>query len=274
MFDAFYSYAKANLKHRYPLLIAGGCGLNCDWNSKWRDCDLFPEVFVPPVTNDSGSAIGTAIDAQFVYSGNAKVTWSVYSGPEFVLDGYSSNFKEVELDVHKISAALENGCVVAWVQGRSEIGPRALGNRSILAAPFHMHTKERLNDIKKREWYRPIAPVCLEEDADLLFGLKSNSPFMLYFAQVRADGIDAIKHVDGSARVQTVNKDQNPPLYMLLKAFKQRTGVGALCNTSLNRKGRGFFSRSSDLFEFAGEQHIDLVVINNRTYASVEFSGY
>src|SRR5690606_6394276 len=86
IFDRFFQYAKENLKEGYPLLISGGCGLNCEWNSRWKDCGLFADVFVPPCANDSGSAIGTAIDAQFHYTGNAKIEWDVYAGEEFVVD--------------------------------------------------------------------------------------------------------------------------------------------------------------------------------------------
>ncbi len=156
--------------------------------------------------------------------------------------------------------------MIAWVQGKSEIGPRALGNRSLLASPFRASTRERLNRIKQREWYRPIAPVCLQEDANRLFGLNGGSPFMLYFQPVYAPELQAITHVDGSARVQTVSRDQNPALYDLLVAFKRRTGFGVLCNTSLNRKGQGFINRNSELFAYARENEIDAVVVNSRCY--------
>lgn len=268
LFTTFFAYAEKHLRKGYPLLIAGGCGLNCDWNSQWRACGLFRDVFVPPVPNDSGSAIGTAIDAQFMSSGLAKVKWNVYSGPDFVLDGGEGFFLESELDKHKIGELMAKGCVVAWINDRSEIGPRALGNRSILAAPFTKEMKDRLNQIKNREWYRPIAPVCLEDDAKELFGLDGSSPFMLYFQRVRVRGLDAVTHFDGTARVQTVNAEQNKPLYDLLQAFKMLTGFGVLCNTSLNRNGMGFFGRSSDLFVFAQEKNIDVVVINSRVFLS------
>jgi predicted NodU family carbamoyl transferase len=266
MFDLFFSYARVHLRKRYPLLIAGGCGLNCDWNTRWRDCGLFRDVFVPPVPNDSGSAIGTAIEAQFVFSGVAKIEWNVYSGPAFLMDGGTGCFEESTLDYNEIADMLTQGRVIAWVHDRAEIGPRALGHRSLLAAPFKTEMKDRLNKIKEREWYRPIAPVCLEEDSLRLFGLHRRSPFMLFFQPVYVSGLDAITHVDGSARVQTVNESENQQLYQLLKAFRLRTGFGVLCNTSLNRKGRGFFGRSSDLFDFAAEKGIDAVVINSHAY--------
>jgi predicted NodU family carbamoyl transferase len=272
IFDAFHSYARQNLRKGYPLIIGGGCGLNCEWNSKWRDSGLFRDVFVPPVANDSGCAIGTAIEAQYLTSGCAKISWDVYRGIDFVCDTKSDS-TEHALDYDFLAEMLAQEKIVAFAQGRSEIGPRALGNRSLLAAPFKPATRERLNAIKQREWYRPIAPVCLEEDASRLFGLDRSSPFMLYFQSVRAPELEAVTHVDGSARVQTVNQDQNPTLFELLKAFKRRTGFGVLCNTSLNLKGRGFINRSSDLFAFAKEQKIDLVVVNSRCYLTTNIDA-
>ena len=266
IFNTFFSFAQKHLRKGYPLLIAGGCGLNCEWNSRWRACGLFEDVFVPPVANDSGSAIGTAIDAQFSVYGNAKLNWNVYSGEPFIDDGSEESFRKTELDYDLVAELLTKDHIVAWVQGRSEIGPRALGNRSLLAAPFSPRIKERLNAIKKREWYRPIAPVCTEEDAEKLFGLKGSSPYMLYFSSVRAKGLNAVTHVDGSARVQTVTREQNDPLWRLLMAFRHRSGVSALCNTSLNRKGKGFINQSRDLFSFARETGIDTVVIGSHMY--------
>ncbi|SRR6266851_467966 len=266
LFNIFYFYAKRNLRKGYPLLIAGGCGLNCEWNSRWRDSGLFSDVFVPPVTNDSGSAIGTAIEAQHMLSGRTKISWTVYSGLDFVWDEPVEGFVESTLDYESIAELLVQEEVIAWVQGKSEIGPRALGNRSLLASPFRREIRDRLNRIKYREWYRPIAPVCLEEDAHRLFGVDGISPFMLYFQAQCAPELKAVTHVDGSARVQTVNCEQNPPLYRLLSAFKRRTGFGVLCNTSLNRRGNGFINRSSDLFKFADAQEVDAVVVNSRSY--------
>jgi hypothetical protein len=186
VFDIFYRFAKANMKKKLPLLIAGGCGLNCDWNTKWKESGLFPEVFVPPVANDSGSAIGTAIDAQFYYTGNPKIDWNVYSGLDFDTTG---SFDMSRYDLHEtddvmIADMLAHDLILGWVNGKYEIGPRALGNRSILAAPFQESTRTRLNEIKQREQFRPIAPVCLEEDAARWFGCDHTSPHILYTYRV------------------------------------------------------------------------------------------
>jgi predicted NodU family carbamoyl transferase len=268
VFDVFYQFAKSNLNKGMPLVIAGGCGLNCDWNTKWNETKLFTEVFVPPVANDSGSAIGTAIDAQFHLTGNPKIDWNVYSGLSFVTaDSFDSAPYDVyETNYELIADILANDLIVGWVNGKYEIGPRALGNRSILAAPFHESTRVRLNEIKQREQFRPIAPVCLEEEAARWFSCDHASPFMLYTYRVRTDALAAVTHVNGTARIQTVSSVSNRDLYELLVAFKARTGYGVLCNTSLNFKGRGFINKMGDLSEYAVKHNLDGFVVEGRTY--------
>ncbi len=268
IFDRFYQFAESHMKRRRPLLITGGCGLNCDWNTKWRQTDLFSEVFVPPVANDAGSAIGTAIDAQFHLSGNPKIEWSVYAGLEFTCDTEvdASLFDEYELDYAHIAEMIESGMIVGWVNGKYEIGPRALGNRSILASPFRQSTRVRLNEIKQREQFRPIAPVCLEEDAAKWFGCDVPSPFMLYTYQANTDALAAVTHVNGTARIQTVSAASNDQMYRLLSAFKARTGFGVLCNTSLNFKGRGSINCMADLVTYTIERGLDGFTVGGRTY--------
>lgn len=268
IFDIFYQFAKANMKKRIPLIIAGGCGLNCDWNTKWRETNLFSEVFVPPVANDSGSAIGTAIDAQFHLTGNPKIDWNVYSGLEFITtDSFDLSLYDLyETNYVMIADMLAKNLIIGWVNGKYEIGPRALGNRSILAAPFQDCTRVRLNEIKQREQFRPIAPVCLEEDAAKWFDYDQASPFMLYTHSVRTDALAAVTHVNGTARIQTVSSATNRNLYELLIAFKARTGYGVLCNTSLNFNGRGFINKIADLSAYAVQHNLDGFVIEGRTY--------
>jgi predicted NodU family carbamoyl transferase len=268
VFDRFYQFAKSNLKRRMPLLISGGCGLNCDWNTKWRDANLFTEVFVPPVANDSGSAIGTAIDAQFYFTGNPKINWNVYSGLEFIATEAVdvSLFDEYKTNYVMIADMLASNLILGWVNGKYEIGPRALGNRSILASPFQDSIRVRLNEIKHREQFRPIAPVCLEEDAARWFGCDRSSPFMLYTQPVSTDALAAVTHVNGTARVQTVSSVTNSHLYELLRAFKARTGYGVLCNTSLNFPGRGFINNVADLSSYTIKHGLDGFVIEGRSY--------
>lgn len=268
IFDMFYHFAKINMKKKMPLIIAGGCGLNCDWNTKWVESGLFSDVFVPPVASDSGSAIGTAIDAQFHYTGNPKIDWNVYAG--LVFDSAGS-FDMAQYDFYEannnITAdMLANDLILAWVDGKYEIGPRALGNRSILAAPFRESTRIRLNEIKQREQFRPIAPVCLEEDAMQWFGCDHSSPYMLYTYRVKTDALAAVTHVNRTARIQTVSSATNQSLYNLLIAFKVRTGFGVLCNTSLNYNGRGFINQIDDLSSYVIKHNLDGFVVEGRSY--------
>lgn len=268
IFDAFYRFARNNLKPNLPLLIAGGCGLNCDWNTKWKEMGFFSTVFVPPVANDSGSAIGTAIDAQLFFTGNPKIEWDVYSGlafqseEKFECDRYDIR----EMDHDEVAGLLANDLILGWVSGRYEIGPRALGNRSIIAAPFHDSTRERLNAIKQREQFRPIAPVCLQEDAVRWFGCPNESPYMLYTYKATTDALAAVTHVNGTARLQTVTSASNRNLHGLLTAFKSRTSYGVLCNTSLNFNGKGFINNIRDLDAYTVQHDLDGFVVDGRAH--------
>lgn len=268
IFDIFFEFAQRNLRKGLPLIIAGGCGLNCDWNTKWRETGIFSDVFVPPVANDSGSAIGTAIDAQFQLTGDPKILWDVYSGLEFVNEALpdSDEFAVLDSNDALVADLLAHELILAWVNGRYEIGPRALGNRSILAAPFREETRVRLNDIKQREQFRPIAPICLEEDAAAWFGCARPSPHMLFTFRVSTDRLAAVTHVNGTARLQTVSRASNGPLHSLLRAFKERTGFGVLCNTSLNFNGRGFINNLPDLARYVSQHGLDGFVVGGRAY--------
>jgi predicted NodU family carbamoyl transferase len=268
IFDIFYQFAKANLCKNLPLIIAGGCGLNCDWNSKWRESDIFSEVFVPPVANDSGSAIGTAIDAQLHFTGDAKIKWDVYSGLPFRTDSSvaAGRYDIRDVSYEDVAHMLSNGLILGWVTGRHEIGPRALGNRSIIVAPFDDNTRVRLNNIKQREQFRPIAPVCLEADAARWFDCDHESPFMLYTYPAKTDALAAVTHVNGTARLQTVSPNTNARLYGLLRAFKELTGYGVLCNTSLNFNGKGFINNLTDLDTYTVNHELDGFVIEGRAY--------
>ena len=149
--------------------------------------------------------------------------------------------------------------------------------RSILAAPFQDSTRVRLNEIKQREQFRPIAPVCLEEEAARWFGCDYASPYMLYTHRVRTDALAAVTHVNGTARIQTVSVATNRKLYELLSAFKARTGYGVLCNTSLNFKGRGFINKIDDLSAYVAEHKMDGFVVEEKAYflkSSTSYQGY
>ncbi|GAA4608949.1 hypothetical protein GCM10023195_35600 [Actinoallomurus liliacearum] len=268
IFDLFAEVALRELPAGTPLRISGGCGLNCDWNAAWRELGHFSSVFVPPCTSDSGSAIGTAIDALAHHGRTTPIDWSVYAGLDFVNDTRPDpqRWRDRHRDDHALAETLAAGRVVAWVQGRWEIGPRALGNRSLLAEASSAATRDRLNDIKQRESYRPIAPVCREEDLAEAFIEDFPDPYMLYFRRVRSPKLAAVTHVDGSARAQSVTAASNPPLHELLSAVADRTGLGVLCNTSLNHLRRGFINRMSDLVAYCEDRGIDDMVVGERWY--------
>lgn len=271
MFRIFADVAVREIPPSLPLRISGGCGLNCDWNTRWRELGHFESVFVSPCPNDSGSAIGTAIDAMTALGEDPYIEWDVYAGLEFVNDTAPGHgcWRRRALDETALAGALADGRVVAWVQGRWEMGPRALGNRSLLAEPFRDQTRDRLNGIKQREGYRPIAPCARVEDLAEAFESDFEDPYMLYFRHVRDRRLRAITHVDGSARVQTVSATSNPAQHALLTAFARRTGIGVLCNTSLNFNGHGFINRMSHLAEYCESRGIDDMVVGDVWYTRV-----
>lgn len=230
----------------WNLCFVGGCALNIKWNSALREQrDLFSSVWVPPFPNDSGSAIGTA-SARLFLDGRTSISWSVQSGPaipehEEPLAGWTSQ----PLDVHGLARLLhETGAPVVVLNGRAELGPRALGARSILAAAVEAKMKDVLNDVKGRESYRPVAPICLEHRAPEIFSPGTPDPYMLFDHLVRpdwAERIPAVTHLDGTARLQTVSAEVFPMLHELLTEYERLSGIPVLCNTSANFNGSGFF---------------------------------
>jgi predicted NodU family carbamoyl transferase len=185
-----------------------------------------------------------------------------------------AKFDKFESSVTTVAAMLASDLILGWVSGRCEIGPRALGNRSILAAPFKDSTRERLNLIKQREQFRPIAPVCLEDDAEKWFGCTQPSPFMLYTYRVLTTDLAAVTHVNSTARIQTVSELTNRPLFELLTTFKALTGFGVLCNTSLNFKHKGFINSASDLSTYTLQYHLDGFVIDGQIYMRKSSESY
>jgi carbamoyltransferase len=156
--------------------------------------------------------------------------------------------------------------VIGWFQGRMEFGPRALGARSILASPLHPFMQAKLNEIKDREDFRPVAPVVLEEEAANWFAQATVSPFMLFVFDVlpdKAELIPAVRHVDGTARIQTINRAQNPVYYDILKAFQARTGVPVLVNTSFNTRGEPIVCTPRDAVESFWTSPLDALVIGS-----------
>lgn len=231
------------------LCFAGGVAYNCVANSRiWREAG-FKEIYIPSAAGDSGAAMGAALWQSFRQGRLRERTpmKACYWGPQFSEAACLRAIQEAELSAQRLSdhelcerVALELSCgrLVFWFQGRMEWGPRALGNRSLLADPRREDIRAVINaKVKQRELFRPFAPSVLEEEAANYFDLAAPSPFMLFTAPVKPDVkgvIPAVVHVDGSARVQTVDRDSNPQFRRLLEAFARRTGVPVLLNTSFN----------------------------------------
>jgi carbamoyltransferase len=225
--------------------VVGGCGLNIKWNSALRDSGVFDRVWVPPFPNDAGSALGTASAAMLTQTDRASLEWNVYSGPPLNAPEPLPSWEQQPCTVEELARILhEQDEPVVFLHGRAELGPRALGNRSILAPARSAKMKDLLNEYKERASYRPVAPICLEARAPEVFAPGSPDPYMLFDHEVRpewADRVPAIRHLDGTARLQTVTADENPVVFELLTAYEALSGIPLLCNTSANFNGSGFF---------------------------------
>lgn len=232
------------------LCLAGGVALNCVMNAALRDRGPFRRVWVQPAAGDAGTALGAALWVDLRQRRAARRDWRmdhVFLGPAYsdehierVLRQARLRYRRMENVAHEVAALLARKRVVGWFQGPMEFGPRALGARSILASPLDGDMQTRLNAIKDREDFRPVAPVVLEEEAANWFTGCERSPFMLFVNRVapdKEDAIPAVRHIDGTARVQTLNRAQHARYYDLVKAFAARTGVPVLINTSFNTRG-------------------------------------
>jgi carbamoyltransferase len=240
--------------------FAGGCALNIKWNRALRGSGMFREMWVPPFPNDAGSAIGTACCAMFRREGRVSLDWSVYSGPALNDTPAEPGWNAEPCDVRALAALLHvQDTPVVVLDGRAELGPRALGNRSILAPATNPAMTRLLNEIKNREGYRPIAPICLEHRAPEVFDPGIRDPFMLYDHDVRAawqSRIPAVCHKDGTARVQTFSPEDHPFMHELLLEYERLSGVPVLCNTSANANGCGFFPDISSAMRWGRVPHI------------------
>jgi carbamoyltransferase len=242
------------------LCFTGGCALNIVWNAELRDSGLFEDVWVPPFPNDAGSALGCAA-ADLVRCGEGPaIDWDVYRGPQLMATEPLAGWSRSPCAIAQLAAFLhETGEPVVFLAGRAELGPRALGNRSILCSATSPQAKDVLNEMKGREWYRPVAPICLEDEAPRVFAPGTPDPYMLFTHAVRPawrERVPAIVHVDGSARLQTVNAQQNPLVAQLLAEYRERSGIPLLCNTSANLKGSGFFPDLRSAMEWPGARHV------------------
>lgn len=254
------------------LVLSGGCALNCPFNSRvWRE-GPFENVFAPPSCDDSGLAIGSALylshhilDLPRQPQGS-RTSASAYLGRRHGPGAIERSLRAAAADLvvtpiadtaGDAGRAVASDATVAWFEGRSEIGPRALGHRSILADPRRRENWERVNRIKKREAWRPFAPAVLEEHAAEWFaGAPLPSPFMLFTAQVRSRDLPAITHVDGSARIQTVAADCGG-FRRVIETFHQQTGVPVVMNTSFNGPAEPIVETPEDAVRFFRKSELD-----------------
>jgi len=256
------------------LCLAGGVALNCVMNGRLRAAKIFRDVWVQPAAGDAGTALGAALWIDWQHRGRRDYRMDhVYLGPastDAEIDAFirRGKLRARRLDdiADETAKLLAEDKIIGWFQGRMEFGPRALGSRSILASPIRPEMQERLNDIKDREDFRPVAPAVIEERAAEWFVGGRRSPFMLFVFDVAADKaerIPAVRHVDGTARVQTVNRAQHPLYYDLLCAFERRTGVPVLVNTSFNTRGEPIVCTPRDAVECFWTSPLDALVIGS-----------
>jgi carbamoyltransferase len=258
------------------LCMAGGVALNCVMNARIRDHGPFERVWVQPAAGDSGTSLGAALWIDMQQRGDGRRRWNmehVFYGPayddseiEAFLNQTRLPYRRADNIAEAAADALARNKVIGWFQGRMEFGPRSLGARSILASPIDPGMQALLNLIKDREDFRPVAPVVLEEEAANWFVNGHAAPFMTFIFDVRGDRVDripAVRHVDGTARVQTISRAQNPPYYDVLKAFGERTGVPVLVNTSFNTRGEPIVCTPRDAVESFCTTPLDVLAIGS-----------
>jgi carbamoyltransferase len=256
----------------HVLALAGGTALNCVANTVLHERSPFGKIWVQPAAGDAGTALGAALQ---IAADKGEPSWSMTDA------GLGRGFTDAEVEAALRTArvpferpgdlagataeVLAGDGVVAWFQGRSEYGPRALGHRSLLAHPGRRDNLDRLNDVKGREKFRPVAPMVLAGKAPAIFSRGPlPSPYMLFVHDVAPDWRDripAVVHVDGTARVQTVDPRTQPLTAALLAAFEERTGLPVLVNTSLNSAGRPMVDDIRDALECFGSTPVDALAI-------------
>ena len=262
-----------NVTDMDSLCLAGGVALNCVLNARLRDKGPFQRIWIQPAAGDAGTALGAAlwVDArERSSSARSYVMDHAFLGPAYDDDEIEQflrwsklPYRRVEHLADEVADMLAQDKIIGWFQNRMEFGPRALGARSILASPLHAEMQARLNDIKDREDFRPVAPVVLEEEAANWFDSAGVSPFMLFVYDVlpeKAERIPAVRHIDGTARIQTINRQQHPLYYDLIKAFQARTGVPVLVNTSFNTRGEPIVCTPRDAVECFWTSPLDALV--------------
>jgi carbamoyltransferase len=272
--DRLYAIRSSN-----NLCLSGGCAYNGTANGKILEKSNFKNVWIPPAPSDAGSAIGAALHVYFEQGGTQQVdNKSPYLGPHYTNDDVEKALEELNVDVwfekklHSeiipiISKEITEGNVVGWFEGRMEFGSRALGNRSILGNPCDPQMKSRMNRvIKKREGFRPFAPIVKLEEQTKYFDYKKDVPYMNQVVKVKEehrDNLPAITHVDGSARIQSLTKRQHKRIYELLTHLHTDNGYPIVLNTSFNLKDQTMVLDPKTAIETFLDCEMDTLVIHN-----------
>jgi len=289
------------------LVLAGGVALNCVANGKLQSSGMFKAIFIQPAAGDAGASLGAALAANYGYFKNERVVdlkkdsmKGSYLGPfysEKEVMQLNAKYKAVSSKCHSEDQLIANCAqlikdkkIIGWFQGRMEFGPRALGNRSIIALATDAEMQQKINlNIKFRESFRPFAPSVLKEESVRLFELKTESPYMLLVSKIKEEfrnelprdiyntplkerlsvprsQLSAITHLDYSARIQTVTAESNPLYYKLLQNVKKETGFGVLVNTSFNVRGEPLVCTPEDAYRCFMNTEMDVLVLNNYIY--------
>jgi carbamoyltransferase len=276
---------ETKMKH---LCLAGGVALNCVSNSKILENTSFADVFVQPAAGDAGGSLGAAYYVYNTLLGKPRtyVMSDAFLGPEFLdeqikdlLDSKNVSYMQCPREqlLQETARRIADQKVVGWFQGRMEFGPRALGNRSILADARNARNQSIVNlKIKFRESFRPFAPTILEERTNEYFEFDRPSPFMLFVANVRPDRrtIPAVTHVDGSARLQTISRNQNPLYYDLIAEFEHQTGCPVIINTSFNVRGEPIVCTPQDAWKCFMRTEMDVLVMGSYIIEKGKLGSY
>jgi carbamoyltransferase len=257
------------------LCMAGGIALNCVANGKIYEEHIFDDIFVQPMSSDAGTALGAAALANFKLNGEIQIEFdNMYLGTEYSDEAIEETLKASALKyqylsddimIKTIAKCLEEGKIGGLFRGRMEAGPRALGNRSVIASPIQDDMLERINRIKSREMFRPIAPIIKEDKFDQYFSGAKNQ-YMLFACSVKPEAkkyIKAVTHVDNTSRVQAVTIKSNKFVYLLIDEFERLTGVPVIINTSLNFYGLPIVESPVDAIGSFYSSGLDFLVIGS-----------
>jgi len=256
------------------ICLAGGTALNIDMNGKLLSSGMVKDMFVQPAAHDAGTALGAALIIHQQYSSKKpKKMEHAFFGPNYdsefekFLKDKNIQFEKIDDVADEISELLSNDKTIGWMQGNAEVGPRALGARSILANPENLEMWAKVNKIKGREYWRPLAPSIMEEKTkDYFENFNSLSPFMLLSFNVkkeRVDKIPAVVHVDNTARPQTVSKKSNKLYWELLKKFEEKKGIPILLNTSFNVRGEPMVNTPNDALNSFMKMNLDYLCLGD-----------